>query len=212
MAGVAVLLDLTDPLSPTQHDRLRGILEKAIAEAKVDTLFSVGAVRTDPVRRGAEFKLCKPLEGKDADVVYQNPRLIQDRYENEFRRPLDSVLKEMLEADTADRSPIMESLQALLASTPGFLDTGYPRKVLIVSDLLQHSAVFSFYRGETWQDFIRSPDSRRQARDMNGIDLKIYRLPRPNAKIDNPSVEDFWVNYFDRAGVKKLSTRPLGDL
>ncbi len=212
VAGVVILLDLTDPLSPTQHARLRGILEAALAEAEANTLFAVGAVRTDPTRRGAEFKLCKPLEGKEANELYQNSRLVQDRYRKEFKRPLDSVLEEMLAAEAANRSPIMESLQALLASTPGFLDAEYPRRVLIVSDLLQHSAAFSFYRGGSWRTFIRSSESRRQARNMTGIDVEIYRMPRSNTKIDIADVEDFWVNYFDRANVQSLSTRPLGDL
>ena len=211
-AGIVILLDLTDPLSQTQHARLRGIFEATLAEAEANTLFAVGAVRTDPSRRGAEFKLCKPLEGSEANELYQNSRLVQDRYRKEFERPLDSVLEEMLAAKAADRSPIMESLQALLASTPGFLDAKYPRHVLIVSDLLQHSASFSFYRGGTWQTFIRSPDSRRQARNMNGIDVKIYRVPRLNARLKNADVEDFWANYFDRAGVRSISVEWLGDL
>lgn len=211
-AGVVILLDLTDPLSRTQHARLRGILEVALAEAEANTLFAVGAVRTDPIRRGAEFKLCKPLEGKEANELYQNSRLVQDRYQKEFKRPLDSVLEEMLAAKAADRSPIMESLQALLASTPGFLDAEYPRRVLIVSDLLQHSAAFSFYRGGTWRTFMRSPDSRRQAKNLAGVLVEIYQLPRLSTKINIADVEDFWVNYFDRAGVQRLSRLPLGDL
>ena len=212
VAGIGVMLDLTDPLSSIQHARLRGILKAAIAKAEVGTLIALGAVRTDPVRWGAEFKLCKPLEGKEADITYQNPRLVQDRYENEFRRPFDSVLEEMLATNAANRSPIMESLQALLASTPNFLDAEYPRRILIVSDLLQHSASFSFYRGETWQTFIRSSDSRRQARNMNGIDVKIYRVPRSSTRLKNADVENFWVNYFDRAGVSEISIEWLGDL
>ena len=212
VASIAVLLDLTDPLSKIQHTRLRGILEATIAGAKANTLFAVGAVRTDPVRRGAEFKLCKPLEGKEANELYQNPGLIQKRYRKEFKGPLDSVLEEMLATNAADRSPIMESLQALLASTPGFLDAKYPRRILIVSDLFENSAAFSFFRGGTWQTFVRSPDFRRLAKNMNGIDIEIHRLPRSSAKVDNADVEDFWVNYFDQAGVRKLSTRWLGDL
>lgn len=212
VAGIGILLDLTDPLSQIQHARLREILKTAIADAKVGTLFAMGAVRTDPVRWGAKFKLCKTLEGKEANDLYQNPRLVQDRYENEFRRPFDSVLEEMLATNAADRSPIMESLQALLASTPDFLDAEYPRRILIVSDLLQHSASFSFYRGETWQTFIRSPDSQRQARNMNGIDVTIYRVPRVSARLKNADVEDFWANYFDRAGVRSVSIEGLGDL
>ena len=211
-AGVVILLDLTDPLGRTQHERLTGILARTVKEAQTDTLFAVGAVEAGPGERGAKFGLCKPLEGRKANELYQNPALVRKRYEEKFKKPLDAMLDEMLAARPADRSPIMESLQALLASTPGFLDAKYPRRILIVSDLFENSAAFSFFRGGTWQTFVRSPDFRRLAKNMNGIDIEIHRLPRSSAKVDNADVEDFWVNYFDQAGVRKLSTRWLGDL
>lgn len=211
-AGVVILLDLTDPLGRTQHERLTGILAKTVKEAETNTLFAVGAVEASPDERGAKFGLCKPLEGVKANELYQNPTFVKKRYEEKFKKPLDTMLDEMLAAKPADRSPIMESLQAVLVSAPGFLDADYPRYVLIVSDLLQHSAAFSFYGGGTWKSFKRSPDFRRLAKNVGGMDVVIYRVPRPGTKVNNAKVEDFWVHYFEDAGVKSLSSRSLGDL
>lgn len=211
-AGVVILLDLTDPLGRTQHERLAGILARTVGEAQTDTLFAVGAVEARPGERGAKFGLCKPLEGSEANELYQNPALVRKRYEEKFKRPLDAMLDRMLAAEPADRSPIMESLQAVLVSAPGFLDADYPRRVLVVSDLLQHSAAFSFYGGGTWKSFERSPDFRRLARNLEGVDVAIYRVPRPGTRVDDARVEDFWVRYFEEAGVKSLSSRSLGDL
>ena len=137
--------------------------------------------------------------------LYQNPRLVTEKYEKGFRQPFAASLEKMLKAERADRSPIMESLQAALAATPGFLDAEYPRRVIIVSDLLQHSAVFSFYRRDTWRRFQRSRDFERLARTLPGVAVKILRLPRPKAKIDPAEVEDFWANYFDQTGARPRS-------
>ncbi|MCY4237087.1 MAG: hypothetical protein OXC93_01815 [Rhodospirillaceae bacterium] len=213
-AGLAVLLDLTDPLENVQIERLRGILDRRIAEAVPNTLIAVGAVHADTGARGADFALCKPESGERANEIYENPRMIAERYRKKFRLPFDKILERMLRSPKADSSPIMESLQALLVGTSGFVDAKYPRRVIIVSDLLQHSAAFSFYRRDRWATFVRSPNAQRLAGRLNGVVVEICRVPRPNARIKKAEVDDFWVNYFERAGASRVfaSTCPLGDL
>ena len=152
-AGLALLLDLTDSLNPVQHKRLRGLLDNRIEDAKQGTLIAVGAVRADAAERDADFARCKPATGEKANELYQNPRMIEERYRKEFLEPFRAIVSEMLESPAADRSPIIESLQALLVSAPGFVDASYPRRVIIGSDLIQNSEAFSFYRGDSWRRF-----------------------------------------------------------
>ena len=211
-AGLVILLDLTDRIGSTQHVRLHSILEKEVSGARQNTLIAVGAVKSEPSKRGVDFALCKPLEGSAASQLYQNPRLVAEKYKKDFRKPFTASLEKMLKTGRADRSPIMESLQAALAAAPGFVDAEYPRRLIIVSDLLQHSAVFSFYRRDTWRKFQRSRDFERLARTLRGVEVQILRLPRPKAKIDPAEVGDFWVNYFDQAGARSVRSRMLGDL
>ncbi len=214
VAGLAVLLDLTDVLQPVQYQRLRGLLDDRIRGAKQGTLIAVGAVRADATERDADFARCKPATGEKANELYQNPRMIEERYRKEFLEPFKTIVSAMLNNLAADRSPIMESLQALLVSTPGFVDATYPRRVVIVSDLIQNSETFSFYRGDSWRGFIRSQNAERLAGRLQGVEVEICRIPRPGAKVDKAAVDDFWANYFDRAGASRVltSTCPLGDL
>ena len=213
-AGLAVLLDLTDSLNPVQHKRLRGLLDDRIGDAKQGALIAVGAVRADALERDADFALCKPATGEKANELYQNPRMIEERYRKEFLKPFEAIVSAMMESPAADRSPIMESLQALLVSAPGFVDATWPRRVIIVSDLIQNSEVFSFYRGDSWRRFIRSQDAERLAGRLRGVKVEICRIPRPGSKVNKAAVDDFWVNYFNRAGASLVltSTCPLGDL
>lgn len=209
-AGLVILLDLTDKIGATQHKLLRTKLDKEIEDARPNTLITVGAVQEAPAARGADFALCKPR--KKGNELYENLRLLEERYKKKFQKPFSDALKKMLTAKAAERSPIMESLQALLADAPGFLDAKYERSVIIVSDLLQHSAVFSFYRGDTWRKFRRSRDFARLARNLRGVDVKIWRVPRPKARINAAAVENFWANYFDRAGARNIHPEPFRDL
>ena len=213
-AGLAVLLDLTDSLNPVQHKRLRGLLDKRIADAEQGTLIAVGAVRADASEQDADFARCKPATGEHANELYQNPRMIEERYRKEFLDPFEAIVSAMLDSPAADRSPIMESLQALLVAAPGFVDASYPRRVIVVSDLVQNSGAFSFYRGDTWQRFVRSQDAQRLASRLQGVEVEICHIPRPGARVDKAAVDDFWTNYFDQAGASRIlvSTCPLGDL
>ena len=171
-------------------------------------------MRADASERNADFARCKPATGEKANELYQNPRIIEERYREEFLEPFEAILSAMLDSPAAERSPILESLQALLVSAPGFVDASYPRRVIVVSDLIQNSAAFSFYRGDTWGRFIRSQDAERLAGRLRGVEVEICRIPRPGAKVNKAVVDDFWVNYFDRAGASRVvaSTCPLGDL
>ena len=214
VAGLAVLLDLTDTLKTVQYQRLRGVLDSRITEAKKNTLIAVGSVRGDATKRDADFARCKPATGEEASEYYQNPRMIEEDYRKEFLEPFKTIVSAMLDSPEANRSPIMESLQALLVSAPGFVDANYPRRVIVVSDLIQNSEAFSFYRGDNWRHFIRSQDAERLAGRLQGVEVEICRIPRPGTRVEKTAVDDFWVNYFDRAGASRVltSTCPLGDL
>lgn len=207
-----VLLDLTDPLSATQASRLSTILDEQIEASSDDTMMSFGIVSDDEAEWGARFARCKPPTGAEANELYENPRLIAQRYREEFEDPLQETLSQMIRTSKADRSPIMEALQALIADTPDFTSTSGQRKIVIVSDMLQNSAALSAYRSEGWDHFETTGGSRRLARNLQGVDIQIIRIPRQTNPNLNELSEDFWVRYFDRQGSKLPSVTVLGDL
>ena len=58
----------------------------------------------------------------------------------------------------------------------------------------------SFYRGEDWESFERSPEFSRLANNLDGAEVTIIRVPRPGARVDGAAVDDFWVRYLDAQG------------
>jgi hypothetical protein len=213
LAEVAVLFDLTDPLSPAQSSQLRQYLEQEFATAATGTQFTLGVVSEDPADWGATDPLCKPASGAEADQLTQNKAFLQERYDQRFRAPIEASLERMISASAAKTSPIMESLQALAADTPGFLTFSGPRRLILVSDLLQNSDAMSFYRGEDWQSFEASPDFQRLGRTLGGVEIDIFAVPRALDKIRDPAaVEDFWIRYFELQGAHLPRLRSLGDL
>ena len=210
----AVLLDLTDPLTSAQNARLATLMERQVARVPAGTLVSFGVVSSDASRRGSLFAACNPGDGSTASQIYENPGLIRARFDSEFMAPLRSALDETLRAATEDTSPIMESLQALIADTPAFEVVDGLREIVIVSDLLQNSEVLSFYRVEGWEHLRSSGSTGRLARNLDGALVSVVRVPRPGAGAGAlVQVDEFWSRYFDQQGARvPISVTTLGDL
>jgi len=208
-----ILLDLTDPLTGTQQARLETLLLDEVRRSGIDTMISFGVVSEDADNWGARFAKCKPATGEDANALYENPRLIEERYNNEFLLPMLNELANAVSGEPESRSPIMESLQSLISETPDFTRAEGERKIVIVSDMLQHSDVLSFYRGQGWDYFSDSGGARRLARNLGAVSIEIIRIPRAGSNLpDRAEVEDFWSRYFDRQGSRVPTVRDLGDI
>lgn len=213
-AAFAILLDVTDPLTPLQQRDLAQRLRQEILDLPVGTRIALGLVSPEPMTRNqTRLGLCKPLQGKEANALYQNPKLIEARFRDGFLTPLDQTLTDLLLAPSADSSPIMESLQSLVVGAFLDLTEGTPKRLVIASDLLQHSDVFSFYRRQRWSDFEHSADFGRLGRNLADADVTLLQLPRPQyAELQSPAFLDFWAHYFEAQGAAHVRRFVIGDL
>ncbi len=209
----AILLDLTDPLNTTQQARLKSIMADEIAASTTDTMISLGIVSEDPANWGARFAKCKPETGEDANSLYENPTIIGERYAHEFTNPIQVTLQSMLTGEAENKSPIMEALQSLISETPNFTKSRGQRKIIIVSDMLQHSDNLSFYRKQGWTYFTAQNGIQRLAGNLANVTVEILRIPRSGSNIpSNDITEGFWSRYFDKQRARPPSVSSLGDL
>lgn len=213
LAETAILFDLTDPLAPAQSAQLRQYLESEFAQAPQGTQFTMGVVAEDQALWGATDPLCKPASAEEVSSVTQNVALVAKRYQDRFLAPLQANLDRMISASSAKTSPIMESLQALVAATPGFLTFQGPRRLILVSDLLQNSDAMSFYRGEDWQAFPGLARLRAAGADAGRGPGRNLRRPARGRQAEGPGRgRDFWLRYFELQGAGLPRSRSLGDL
>lgn len=210
---IAILVDVTDPLTLTQYSKLQAWLAKSINDAPRGTQFTLGIVSDNSEKWGTKTALCKPQDAGSADGFTQNAKLIGSRYKSDFLDPLEAQLANMVRASGAKQSPIMESLQTLIAQTPGFVTFSGPRRIILISDLLQHSSVLSFYRGDDWESFSSSAAFQRMGHSLLEAEIEIYQVPRPGEGVKRPEIlEDFWLRYFDIQGAHLPKVKRLGDL
>ena len=213
VASYAILLDLTDPLTPLQHKSIKSKLRKDILMLQEGTRVTFGVVSTNPNESGKHFKQCKPQSPENASSLYQNPALIDARFRERFLEPMDQKLEDLLEQESAPSSPIMESIQSLVVDAFHDLSDDTAKQIVIVSDLLQHSDVFSFYKGHSWKDLQNSPHYVRMGSNLTGVEVSIIQLPRPShSGLQNTNMYNFWSRYFNEQGAISVKREVLGDL
>jgi outer membrane protein OmpA-like peptidoglycan-associated protein len=202
----AIARSLTGHVDTTVHivghtDNVGALeLNQALSEARAD------AVAEILIRAGADRDSIRTLGRAYLELVAGND---SEAGRAENRR---------VELIISSRSPIMESLQALVAETPLLVEDGLrasdrrDRRIVIISDMLQNSDVVSFYRGQEWDDFQASRDFARLGRNLHGAAVDVLRLPRNEPAIRDPgAVDHFWVRYFDYQGAS-VRARTIGDL
>lgn len=210
-AHLAILVDTTDPMSLTQLEAARQQIERKIAEASVHTRISFSTVSPDgATRQKTYFSMCKPQSGEEASLLTQNPRLIEERFQAEFAEPVQDAMDALLHAPEAKSSPIMESAQEFAARIPGFAVTDVPREFVLMSDLVQHSDVFSFFRGDDWESFSNAGGPARFGSAFEGATVTVLRIPRLPKR--TAVIDDFWVRYFDAQGFRRVRVTQMGDL
>lgn len=211
VAHLAIIVDTTDPLSPTQLEAARQQIDFKIANAAVKTRISFSTVDPDQSTRQATFfSMCKPPSGEDASILTQNPRMIEERFQAEFAKPVQDAMKVLMGVPESDSSPIMESTQEFATRIPGFTVTDVPRELLIMSDLVQHSDNFSFYRGDDWERFSKGGGPARFGNSFEGASVTVLRIPRLSESAS--IIDDFWHRYFNAQGFQFVRVKTIGDL
>jgi hypothetical protein len=208
----AVLIDRSDPISPLQAARVRQVLDAAVFEAQPGTRLALYVAESDGVAAlSPVLALCNP--GRDANPLYQNPRLIRERYERDFKARLDAAVAALLAPSTRQTSPIMESLKAVCVDAFGAAPAGVPLRLTIVSDMLQHSQVASHYRERDFEALLRSPRLQALRADCRGADVDVVYLLRPT-RTGQPGAQtrahqSFWDRYLQLMNARPRRIEPI---
>lgn len=191
-----VLVDVTDAMNLPQKQDFLNELERLR-----DSIPRLGALKVFKVDATSERLLvpvitrCNP--GTDADVSALNgdKQLAAKRWEEGFRKPLDIAFADITKATPSARSPILESIQSIaLTELKNQKADGKPRRLIVISDLLQNTNKISFYKGiPDSTTMLDSVPFRSVRTDLNGIDVELWMLERSDTKDSQPrALADLW--------------------
>ncbi|MCM2254966.1 MAG: hypothetical protein NDJ94_04785, partial [Vicinamibacteria bacterium] len=172
-----LLLDASDRLSDLQRDWVRGKLDRWAADVPRGgraRVFTLGDVNV-PLER--DFDRCNPGDGRSESWLTSNPDRLRKRWDEAFARPLREALP--LEDSTQPASPLVEAIQR--ASVNAGLEPAFepPRRLTVVSDLMQHSPTYSMYAsGCADPEATLGANTRRWSADLSGVAITLLLVPR----------------------------------
>jgi len=205
----AVIIDKTDEYSEQQADLIAAIVRRTRDRLEIGerlTLFELDQFgQFDP--RG-EFSLCNPGRGDQVNALFRNPQQIEKRFNEKFDQPMERILEDLVVPKEAPNSPVLEAL-ARLGQTEAFSDRAPRRRIVIISDMLQNSDVFTAYGGggaipENMPDALSVADAtmRRFGDSLEDVALEVRLIPRQRyVDMQRGALKDYWNDVFRELGV-----------
>lgn len=195
-AVTAVIVDVTDPLNTPQRQDFRNQLDGLLA--KIQRYEKLVIFKVDPVGDALLIPVlvrCNPGSASDVSEIDGNPQKLEAAHQSSFVEPMKMAFEGLMEATSADRSPVMESIQSVALSEFQSSDLeGKQKRLIVASDLLQNTDRVSFYRGlpEVGQ-FVESQAFNRVRTDLNGVEVELWMLQRDDSTQTQPrALPDFW--------------------
>ncbi|MCU7958756.1 MAG: hypothetical protein KZQ58_01905 [gamma proteobacterium symbiont of Bathyaustriella thionipta] len=197
---VAVIFDKTDVYNATQQQFLRRYFSRFTKELPQGARVALYVIDN---RQQIDFKpdllICNPGSGQQANALYENPALLQKRWQQRFQQPLDAAIKSSMQPASAKASPIFEILQKVaLSAFPDSKQAGQ-RRIILVSDMLQHTSQWSHYRGQMdFKALQKTPYYHKLQTDLQGAQVEILYVRRDGAEaLQNKRHAFFWSDYID---------------
>jgi hypothetical protein len=198
----AVLVDLTDPISPTQAAALRNALLKIRDDVPKFGLLEIYPLASTATNTIAPlFSGCSPGSGRDVDNrLYGNPELADRIWRIQFANKIDQVAGEMLKLPRAENSPIFEAIQSVTVTAFGtpMAEKSDFKRLVIISDMIHYTSQLSMYQGApTFDRFKQTPYYTKVKPLLRDAKVDVYLIVRDTRRsVQQPPLYKFWVEYF----------------
>ncbi|MBI1188236.1 MAG: hypothetical protein GC206_13055 [Alphaproteobacteria bacterium] len=207
-AHTYILVDGTDRLETRHRRRLRAVIDEERARLRPYDRLTIASMRADrPEEPRLIFSLCNPGDGRDANPLFQNTKRAQARWDEAFGGALEKAVRRAGGGRAGRASPIAASVRAA-AADPDFSPAIAARRLVIVSDLLEHDPEgFTLYaEGAAFAGY-RAAGGRSV--DLSGVAVRVTRLDRPGQAARQDAAErDFWAPFLEDADARAVTFDP----
>lgn len=198
LAGKTVfVVDQSEDLSEqTKNEivaRALKVVDESVEDGELVSVFSV----TELSKKNLvpTFSYCKPT--RDGSRLVTNPKLLQRIYKNKFAVPLEKALRAPIPG--SKESPVAQAIVDLSLSE--YLKSPVSSRLVLFSDLMEHTDRFSLYGCKATQDAVSRFRAARGATvarpTFKGVDIQLNIVPRPNILAPVAKCRDaFWVWFF----------------
>jgi hypothetical protein len=179
-AATVVVLDASDDLPEITRQEVQSFLTDLSEELEPYSLLELRLL--DPEVNGGRivFSKCNPGDGSNLSELVANPALAHRKWLEQFREPLEQALKGSLAPAPSQTSPIMETVQRVAVDRfTGRAASSIPKRLIVISDMLEHTAAYSHYSGDlSFKQFRQSDTYHKVRTDLHGSEVIIKYVHR----------------------------------
>jgi len=137
------------------------------------------------------FSKCNPGDGSNLSEITANPRLAHKTWMEQFHAPLEDALDKTMVQSEADSSPILSAVQRIVVDR---FEKGRPGRLIIVSDMIEHTPDYSQYKGDlSYERYKHTPAYKKQHTDLEGAGVTIFYVQR--LRMDSGNHIRFWTDW-----------------
>lgn len=208
----AILIDASDTISELQGkeviDSIHKLFSGQLAIHEWVGIYVLSEQET--VLPQPKIQICNPGSRDDANPLYENPKQFEKRYEDFFEK-VEMAVEGVTEAPPQRSSPIFEMIAGVAVSDDFF--SSEPRRLLIVSDMLQNTAQYSqFDVAPDFEEWLACCSEERTIEPglLKGVDVQIIYVKRADYRqIQTRGHILFWEQYFQHVGARVSAVKPI---
>ena len=210
----SVLIDMTDRIGPVQTASLRNTL----MAVRDDTpqygrleVYALGPITSKPLE--PIFSGCNPGGRETAsNPLIGNAALAEKNWKKKFADKLDETVIKISQQEPQNSSPIFEGIQSVAVTSFGVpAAENAHRKLVIISDLIQHGTEMSMFQGvPDFETFKNTQYFAKVRTNLHRADVELIWIPVSTKKnIQTPHYQDFWLKYIDSGNGIVVRWAPL---
>lgn len=215
-AVTVVLIDATDSITAVQKAAIANRLERVVSQLSANERLAIYEIAPGRNLLEPTFSMCRPVSPDEVSELTGNKRVANERFEERFKPAVAEALASLLTRQSAEQSPIMEAVQAasvrsLQANDLRPSNDAAPKRLVVVSDMLQNGPAGSHYGGAPDFSIYRdSPQYDRFVSDLTGVDVVVLYLRRDDgAATQGRDHIDFWSRWFAAQGGTLSNAIPI---
>ena len=195
-AHTIILIDQSDPFSNNDIDWVKELInQETLQIEKYGKLTLMTLSAKTPHEPKEMIYACSPGRPDSSLGIIDNPEMIENEWRLKLFNPIFEASKKIIASKTKQKSPISEALFAI-ADRADFQPSIAKRKIIIVSDLIQNSNAYSFYKkGASWEKFYTSLFAN-ELPDFTDVTIVTRIVPRHRYDIPMKKLRKFWDQYF----------------
>lgn len=201
-AHTIMLIDQSDPFSENDINWVKELVDNEARQLRrFGRLTILIPNASSPYDPKVIFSKCSPGSAADANPILSNPRMVEDIWRDTFFSPLYMEVEIALKDTRQETSPLAETLYAA-ADRPDFQKNIPHRKIVLVSDLIQNSFEFSFYKSAAEYTTFEASMIGSNLPSLEDVDILARIVPRREYDLPIEDVRMFWRRYFEQTGTK----------